>query len=296
MLSQAQTLDDHAYPVSVLAFSPDGQCLASGDTERQVQLRCADGGVKQWSFKSSSDKVRSTERMRSLAFSPDGQYLYVSARDAIESVYTYSGEEAWYYQPPRRFGFLIVSPLRVSVSADGYVACCFDNGTIGVWSKDGGQCRIWREPEAPAWIGWLQGSSRLAGADTFHVQVWDWQMGIQTSRWTPGEKIHNFTVHPSESVAAVRTLNEVQILDLANEVTIGRLAAPLSLPVQAFRPGRSEIAIGSYGAVQLFSYQGVELQRFDLEGRRATSVAWSADGSRLAAGCGDGSVRVFAVG
>jgi len=293
MFAEARTIEDHSYPVSVLAFSPDGRALASGDTERQVQVRNADGQLRHWSFKSSQDKTRPLERMRSLAFSPDGSLLYVSARDAIESVSVESGEQAWYYQPPRSFGFLIVSALRAAVAPDGHVACCFDNGSIGIWSAEGNRCRIWKEPESPFWIGWLQDGIHLAGADAFHVQIWDWNMRMRTSRWTPGEKIFNFTVHPSQSIAAVRTLNDIQILDLAQELTIAKFPSPLALPVLAFRPGHSEIVVGSPGAAVLFNYEGVQQQLFDLDGRRATSVAWSVDGNTLAFGCGDGSVKVF---
>src|SRR5439155_4884164 len=70
------TLEGHPGAVSALAFSPDGQTLASGGKGGLVRLWAppADAGVL------NSDN----ESVQALAFSPDGRYLAVGADRVLQ--------------------------------------------------------------------------------------------------------------------------------------------------------------------------------------------------------------------
>ncbi|MFX8937935.1 hypothetical protein ABTN00_20015, partial [Acinetobacter baumannii] len=88
-------------------------------------------------------KVKPTERIRDIAFSPDGTRIYVAAADQVTAVDVESGETAWVYTAPRSFGFLIISPWSLDVSEEGEVVAAFDNGTIVSWDATGQVTHKW---------------------------------------------------------------------------------------------------------------------------------------------------------
>jgi WD40 repeat protein len=67
--SGRRTLRGHTGPVNSVAFSPDGQHLASGGADRMVKVWDLANGQVRWVLKGH------TESVLSVAFSPNGQYL-----------------------------------------------------------------------------------------------------------------------------------------------------------------------------------------------------------------------------
>ena len=65
----------HSFSVSSVAFSPDGQRVLSGSTDKSVRLWDAASGALIREFKGHSDTVNS------VAFSPDGQRVLSGSYD-----------------------------------------------------------------------------------------------------------------------------------------------------------------------------------------------------------------------
>jgi WD40 repeat protein len=70
-----RTLSGHTDGVLAVAFSPDGQWLASGSRDRTVRLWQVSDGTLMRTLSGHTDHVTS------VAFSPDGQYLASGSRD-----------------------------------------------------------------------------------------------------------------------------------------------------------------------------------------------------------------------
>lgn len=290
---QPETILGHKAPVTAIAFSPDGTTLISGDTERRIIIQTPEAPAIEIDLSSEAAKVRTTERMREICFSSDGAQFYVSASDRLRAFWTETGEETWSYRPPRFFGFLIVSPLRLGVSNANQVAVCFDNATIGVWSAFGDKHALWRDSEAPNWIGWLQDGVRIVGSDSFHVGLWDTGLRTKIARWTSEDRIYNLAVHPTEDTLVIRTLHGHRVMNAETGETLGAFEAALGLPLVAFRPHYKLIAIVGENAVSIVNYSGEQQAEFPLLDLSPKTLAWSPDGKKLGVGCSDGSIKVF---
>src|SRR5690349_14701181 len=117
-------------PVQSLAFTHDMGLTATGDTQRLVKVWYQGNVIYELNLASTQDKIRPTERIRGLVFSPTGDTLYVACGDTVKAYSMTNGEVRWMFRPARSFGFLIVSPIALSVSPAGELAVATDAGRL----------------------------------------------------------------------------------------------------------------------------------------------------------------------
>jgi WD40 repeat protein len=298
-LEPSRVLSGHSSPVQTLAFAPDGAHIATGDTSMQMHVWRHHDRVLTINVHEEWDKVRPTERIRGAAFSRSGDRLFVAAGQALMCydllTAGMTGSIDWSYIAPRHFGFLIVSPLTLSVSKLDHVAAAFDNGSIGVWPTNGASRKVWHDNSAPRLMAFMPDGQRLVGTDSFSVSVWDSSIGVRLARRRFDERIYGFAASPIEDLVAVRTLESISILRLDDGSTVGQAQSGIGLPLLAFSPLGGILAAGSRSAIELLSLDGAQLGTIHLHGTKLTSLAFSPDGSRIAAGCSDGTVRLWDV-
>jgi WD40 repeat protein len=255
-LLDAQTLEKRAFiptqsMVRSLAFSPDGQFIASGQYENDIHLwRASDGSL-----------VRTLTGhqgwVRSLAFSPDGSLLVSISDDNTLRIWRTSDGA-----PIRviREGVSGVRTLAVAPTGD-LLAAGMMNGEIRFWRiEDGSLVRILRGHSD--WVRALafspDGSFLASGSFDKTVRIWKVSDG-----------------------ALLHTLQ-------------GHTASVLSV---AFSPDGQAVASGSVDqSVRIWQISSGNLSHI-LSGAQdfVFSVAYSHDGRKLAVGSVDNAVRVWDV-
>ena len=159
--------------ITRIAISADSRRHAVANTDMEVNVFEGDQVIYGGYFGSLNPKVKPTERIRDIAFSPDGYKLYVAAGEQVTAIDIATASVIWDYVAPRSFGFLIISPLSLDVSEDGEVLCAFDNGSIASWSPTGSVTHRWSHNDSPRTLRFLPGGDRFVGTDSFSLCVWD---------------------------------------------------------------------------------------------------------------------------
>ena len=270
-----------------LAFRPDGARLAMADTALNVEMREEGRLVWERSLASLNPKASGIQRVRGLAFAPDGSALYALGTDELVALDAETGERLWSYQPPRALGFLVVATSALAVRADGLVAASFDNGAIGLWSPEGELRALWKDLDTQRNLAFLR-DGRLLGDDSFGLSVFDVDTRKRLYRTPLRDRSFGLVVAPDGTVA-VRTLHEAWQIAPTGEVSARTPVEP-GLPLLAYHPFEPLLALGAAHAILFANSEGEIVRRVAVEGATVVSLAFAPDG-RLLVGGADRSLR-----
>ncbi|HZO87408.1 MAG TPA: hypothetical protein VFB38_03650 [Chthonomonadaceae bacterium] len=275
--ADVMTLAGHRAAVHSLAFSPDGQRLASGG-DRAEDEESAGGEINLWN-------ARTGEFLRSLAgakggvygvaFSPDGKTLAAATNAplGISEIKLWDARNGLYEPPLSEYHFFL---RALAFSPDGHTLAA------------GG----WQEAER----------RRTYGA----VKLWDTRAGAVTQTFSVEDGADVFTVafSPDGKLLAVGSgssavsgiLGKVTVWDVAT----GRLKwtqtrHSTAVLCAAFSPdGKTLATVGNDNAIRLWEAQtGALRQTLESKGPWIAAVTFSPDGKILASGGSDRVVRLW---
>jgi WD40 repeat protein/serine/threonine protein kinase len=288
--SEALTLKGHTSPVYGVAYSPDGQRLASAS---------GDSTLKMWD--SATGKELFCKHLggpvMAVAFSPDGQRL---ASGGVQC-----GLRIWDSASGQELLSLAGHALEITslaFSPDGQcLASASGDRTVKIWdSVTGQELRSLKGHARPVWcVAYSPDGQRLASASLDRtVKVWDSVTGQERfSLKGHDAEVMGVAFSPDgRRLASASADRTVKIWDSATGqelVSLKGHAGPVSRV--AYSPDGQRLASGSEDrTVKVWdSVTGQEL--FSLKGhaRSVSAVVYSPDGQRLASGSMDRTVRVW---
>lgn len=265
----------HSQGLNQLAFRSDGMRLAVADTALNVEVRDGDGVVWTRSLANDDVKVAPVQRIRGLAYAPDGMTLYALGTDTLFALDAESGAVRWSYQPSRTLGFLVVTGASLAVREDGLVAAAFDNGAIGVWTVWGELKGLWKDVDTQRRMVFLH-DGRLLGDDSFGLSVFDVETRKRLYRTPLRDRSFGLAIAPDGCVA-VRTLHEAWQIAPRGEV-FARTPVDPGLPLLAYHPYRRLLALGAAHSVDMVDPNGEIVERFDIPSTTVVSMTFARNG------------------
>lgn len=250
-----------------------------------LAVRYQRNGQTLWTaeMRSDDDKIRPTQRIRGLAFSDDGNVLYVAASDEVLAIDVASGDPIWSYRPPRSFGFLVVSPVALDSSGD-IVAASFDNGSVVAWDTKGTQLGIWKTNDAPRMLRLLP-NAQMVGTDSFSLCLWDVETRATLNRRRLADRAMGFDVSPT-GIVIRRSLRSITVENMFDHSLVAKLAAPPGPPLVAINAVSDRIAYAGESTVTLGPPSNPD-QKLDA-GERISALTYSPFERAFLVGLADG--------
>jgi WD40 repeat protein len=293
-------LHDHTAGVMSVAFSPDGQMLASGG---------ADGTIILWDVaaRQSLDQplISHTGGVLSVAFSPDGQTLAVGGDDNVITLWNVTNGQP-IGQP---FAGHTNWVMSVAFSPDGQtLASGSADGTIILWDVVTGQVigqSLTGHTASVSSVAFSPDGQTLAsGSDDATIILWDVATGQPIGQPLTGHtaSVSSVAFSPDGKKLVSGSTDSIVVLwDIANGQSTGEPLGRHGGPVLsvAFSPDGQTLASGSFDSTIILwdvaARQSLS-QALIGHGGGGISVAFSPDGRTLASGsAGDATIILWDV-
>ncbi len=292
------TLKGHSGWVTGVAFSTDGQRLASGSSDQTVRFWDVPTG------QATSTVASKIKEVQALAFSRDGHWLAVeNALDTVSLWDTTTGREIRRFSSNKPLGVLGSSWVySIAFSPDGrLLASGVDDKTVRLWDVETGRPvrDLTAARRSVIYIAFSPNGRWLAsGGDDKTIKIWEVATGKEV-RTLRGHKKNVYAVVFSSDgryLASASADKTVKLWD----VTTGREIHTLTghggeVTSIAFSPDSRWLASGSWDkTIKIWDVQtGQEVRTLEGHTHRIYTVAFDSSGHRLASGSEDGTIKLW---
>ncbi len=303
--------EGHKDGVNSVAFSPDGNILASGSDDETIRLWNVNTGELLNIFEGHESRVNS------IAFSPDGNILASGSDDETIRLWNVNtGELIETLTRHKR------SVNSVAFSPDGNILASSASSIISLWNakafdpnpepvlwdlETGKQVEENTEfllgtLEAPVYeissMAFSPDGTILAGESGGDVFLWNVNTGelIETLK-EPDTEVDSFAFSSDGTILAGESYRDIMLWDMNTGELLNTFAGQQSITSMAFSPDGTILASGygsASGDIGLWDMNTWKLSSiFKGHKDRVTSVAFSPDGSLLAGGSDDETIRLW---
>ncbi|MDE2732937.1 MAG: hypothetical protein OXI72_00985 [Gemmatimonadota bacterium] len=281
--------------VTSVAFSSDGEILASGSADQTIRLWDVDTGQHRATLKGHEGEVTS------VAFAPVGHTLASVSADQTIRLW-----DASIAQQKTTFTGHRNGVTAVAFAPDGKtIASGREDGSIRLWDVGTGQYKTTLEGHGEGVYSVAfspDGKTIASGAngEDNTIRLWD----VDTGQLKATLKARLFVIYsvafsPDGKTIASGSTEEIRLWDVDTGQHKATLEGHRDWVISvAFSPDGKTLASGSWdGSIRLWDVDTGQ-HKATLEGHRGwvTSVAFSPDGKTLASGSDDSSIRLWDVG
>ncbi len=275
--------------VTAVAYSPDGVHVAAGSGNGTASVWItATGGV--------AVKLEGhTGGIYSVAYSPDGARIVTGSADGTVQIWESASGNAVAVLKGHE-----ASVRSVAYSPDGStIVSAGVDGTVRVWDATSRSEVVVLEGHKASVrsVAYRPDGLRIAsGSDDGTVRIWDVTRGSEVAVLEGHESwVRSVAYSPDGSTIVSASLDRtVRIWDPASGEVISTMDADVRSAV--YSPGGQYIAFGySSGDVGVWNLENKNVVTFGRHNRSVTAIAISPDGSRIASGSEDWSVRIWDV-
>ena len=301
-VTEVNRLEGHTDIVWGITFSPDGQLLASGSTDKTVKLWRPDGTLLQ-TLKGHSDAVTS------VSFSPDGQTLASASLDKTVLLWHRNPTNGEFDpQPSKTLKGHGDSVYSVNFSPDGeLLATGSKDATIKLWRRDGSLVKILRGHKVGVnWVTFSPDGQFIASAsDDKTVKIWRRDGSLVTTLLghEKGVTVVNFS--PDGQLLASAGRDKKVMLWRRDKSTQDVLKFhPYKILRQhtstvwsvSFSSNGQQLASGSDdNTINVWSLRGILLKTLKGHSDAIAGVAFSPDNKILASASYDKSVKLWSL-
>ena len=291
-------LTGHTRRVRTVAFSPNGETLASGAEDTTVKLWRVENGENIATF------VRNGISVESVAFSPDGKMIAAGTSGNLVNLWDIEKGENL-----ARFKGHASRVFSVAFSPDGKtVASGAEDYTIKLWDVEtkqniatltGHKDKVFSVAFSP------DGRILASGAQDDTVKLWHVETGQDLHTFKHTQRVFSVAFSPDGKVVAGGAWRGIKLWNIETGKDVSTLEArtTISSGSIAFSPDGTQLASasvdrfgGTSGTVTLWDVEtGKEQTTLHGHTERIMSVAFSPDGNTLATASRDERVRIWNV-
>ena len=288
----------HRLAIGGVAFSPDGQRIASGSWDHTIKLWDATSGAELQTLSGHTDQVGC------LAFSPSGQRIASGGAD--KSIKVWDANSGAVLQTLNGHLGVVCS---LAFTSDGQrIASGSTDKSIKVWDATSGAeiHTLGGHAGEVVCVVFSPDGQRIASSSTDGtIKLWDSSSGkeLQTFRGQnePNGKVNSpvssVAFSPDgQRIASGDWNNTVKVWDTASGAELQTMRGHTSMVSSvAFSPDGQRIASGSSdNTIKVWdAFNGIKLNTFSGHTAGVESVAFSPDGQRIASGSWDHTIKVW---
>jgi WD40 repeat protein/serine/threonine protein kinase len=286
-LELTELLETHTKIVNTVAWSPNGDLLASGGDDGAVYVRDIELERELFRLEDLGGPITS------LAWSPDGKMLAAGSED--KNIYVWemlTGRlEKQLFKHESAVNVVAWSPDGKKLATAGWYINVWD---LSTWRADisfGGHFDL------VTCLEWSHDSYQLmSSSKDGTVRVWDFAENDNSNLplSAPDEPILSIALNPTTGILAIAKFDQIELFNFENnslETIVGHTAPITDLSWTT--DGTLLISISEDGTLRVWSQTGEELRQLTGFNDIIHILDWSPDTTRLAFSDGENNIRIW---